>query len=266
MSRVFNKMYIVSGGVTREDLLSDYRFQTKKMLDQVPAHGYVTSLFDCAIEVDTTGMHIDYDTCYGDHYWTTWEKIKLKKLKCRQVAKINEKWEYVDIDPFSDKCDEYLQNKGYERKLDNYGTGWYDKDHRPDFKTAIFSRIYTSLKLEWDFIGNRYAGIWPNMKKDELAIYSGESRGCFDKQIGSITVSGKTVIIKLHDQEYRFSKETDSDFINFVKLCIDSTYVEREKRYPDANAKALREQVKKIDFECKSEDLAAVFEEYAEGQ
>lgn len=266
MGRIFNKMYIVSGGVTGEDYLSDYRFQTKKMLDQVPSSGYVTSLFDCAIEVDTTGKHIEYDTFHGDNYWTTWDEIKLKDLKCRQVAKINEKWEYVDIDPFSDNCDEYLRDKGYERKLDDYGTGWYDKDHRPDFKLAIFSRIYSTLKLDWDFVENRHAEILPHMKNDELAIYNGESSGWLDRQIGNITVDGKTVIVKLHDQEYRFSKETDPDFINFVKLCIDSAYVKREKRDPDSNAKALREQVKKIEFDCKIESLAPVFKEYADGQ
>ena len=77
MSRVFNKMYIVSGGVEATDKLSGYRFQTKTLLNTIPI-GYTHTLFDEAIEVDTTGKHIEYDTFHGDNYWTTWDKTQLK--------------------------------------------------------------------------------------------------------------------------------------------------------------------------------------------
>lgn len=54
MGRILNKMYIMSGGVTGEDKLSSYRFLTMKMLNTTPQWGYVSPLFDEALEVDST--------------------------------------------------------------------------------------------------------------------------------------------------------------------------------------------------------------------
>jgi hypothetical protein len=101
MGRIFNKMYIVSGAVKSTDILDYYRFQTKKMLDDIP-YGYTHQLFDEAIEVDSTGKHIEYDKFHCDNYWTTSDETQLKDLNCHRVAKINGVWMTLDIDPFED--------------------------------------------------------------------------------------------------------------------------------------------------------------------
>lgn len=184
MSRVFNKMYIVSGRVSPEDRLSSYRFQTRRLLDKVPDWQWTHRLNDDAIEVDTNGKRVKYDTCRGDNYWNTWDDTKLKDLKCRRVACINDRWTAIDIDPFTDDTDDYLEKKGYRRKLGEHGSGWYDGEHMPKFETAVFTYIYRDMQLVWDDRGNRHAGIVPHMKDRELRIYSGKSRGSYDKQIG----------------------------------------------------------------------------------
>lgn len=221
MGRIFNKMYIVSGAVKPTDILDYYRFQTKKMLDDIP-YGYTHQLFDEAIEVDSTGKHIEYDKFHCDNYWTTSDETQLKDLNCHRVAKINGVWMILDIDPFEDDVTDYLKGNGYYQKLGEYGSGWFDKNHRPEFKQAIFTRIYQSLKLEWDFKRNRFAGIIPDMKKDELTIYAGDRPCNYKKQIGNIKVDGKKVIVKVNDDIYEFEKETDQGFIDFVKLCNES--------------------------------------------
>ena len=221
MGRIFNKMYIVSGGVKPTDILDYYRFQTKKMLDDIP-YGYTHQLFDEAIEVDSTGKHIEYDKFHYDNYWTTSDETQLKDLNCHRIAKINGVWMTLDIDPFEDDVTDYLEGNGYYQKLGEYGSGWFDKNHRPEFKQAIFTKIHQSLKLEWDFKRNRFAGIIPDMKKDELTIYTGKSSCNYDSEIGHIKVDGKKVIIELDDKIYQFENEKDQDFIDFVKLCNES--------------------------------------------
>ena len=271
MSRVFNKMYIVSGGVTGNDRLSAFRFQTKASLDKVPDFGFVTPLFDIAIEVDTTGKHIEYDTCPGDGYWFTDCESRLKDLNCHTVARINDKWQQLDIPPFADSVDDCLRKAGYERKLGDYGSGWYDKSHRPDFKTAVLEEIHLVLKLEWDTKRNRYAGIRPHMKEDELAIYSGDSVGCYDKKIGRIIVESGTVVVELDDKKYRFNKETDQDFTTFVNFCLDSNIAGNLARRPKSNrtpeaieqARRIMTDMKQIEFEHISESFSKLFKEYA---
>lgn len=221
MGRIFNKMYIVSGAVKPTDILDYYRFQTKKMLDDIP-YGYTHQLFDEAIEVDSTGKHIEYDKFHCDNYWTTSDETQLKDLNCHRVAKINGVWMTLDIDPFEDDVADYLEGNGYYHKLGEYGSGWFDKNHRPEFKQAIFTRIHQSLKLEWDFKHNCYAGIVPDMKNDELTIYAGDRPCNYKKQIGNIKVDGKKVIVKVNDDIYEFEKETDQGFVDFVKLCLDT--------------------------------------------
>lgn len=281
MSRVFNKMYIVSGGVEATDTLSGYRFQTKTLLNTIPV-GYTHTLFDEAIEVDTTGKHIEYDTFHGDNYWTTWDKTQLKDLNCHRVARINEVWTTLDIDPFKDDVEEYLEGKGYRQKLEDYGSGWYDKDHRPPFKQAIFTRIHQSLKLEWDFKRNRFAGIIPNMKKDELTIYTGSRPHSYDDKIGNIKVDGKTVIVTYNDDVFKFEKETDQGFIDFLNLCLKANnqvvfnHAETKWDTPDWQSKRILretsmeimkttlEQLTKNEFEWKQNDFKEIFNAYKE--
>lgn len=281
MARVFNKMYIVSGGVEATDKLSSYRFQSKTLLNTIPI-GYTHTLFDKAIEVDTTGKHIEYDTFHGDNYWTTCDDTQLKDLNCHRVAKINDVWVTLDIDPFEDNVVDYLEGKGYYQKLGEWGSGWYDKDHRPPFKQAIFTRIHQSLKLEWDFKRNRFAGIVPNMKKDELTIYTGERPHSFDDKIGNIKVDGKTVIVKYNDDVFTFEKETDQGFIDFLNLCLKANnqvvfnHAETKWDTPDWQSKRILretsmkvmkttlEQLTKNEFEWKQKDFKEIFNAYKE--
>lgn len=272
MGRIFNKMYIVSGGVTGEDKLSAYRFQTKKMLDTTPKWGYVCPLFDEALEVDSTGHKVEYEKASYDAYWTTWNDTQMKDLVCCRVAKINENWEYLAIDPFfPGSVDDYLRGQGYIRKIGAYGTGWYDEDHKPPFKPVIFTAIHDYLKLEWDFKRNRHAGIVPNMEKDELTIYTGESSGYYDEEIGHINVEGRKVIIELDGKTYSFDQETDQDFIDFVKLCQDSTSAmheatsstkhDKDTEFDEWLAKGNARQLAR-----RQEQFGKIFKEYAEGQ
>lgn len=222
MGRIFNKMYIVSGGVKPTDTLDCYRFQSMKMLNTIPKWGYITPLFDYALEIDSTGKKVEYGKESYDDYWTTSDSRQLKEFTCHYVAKINDVWVPLDIDPFKEDAYKWLEKHGYDEKIGEYGSGWYDKDHKPEFKKAIFNRIYRSLKLEWDFKRNRHAGIVPNAEKDELTIYTGKSSCNYDSEIGHIKVDGKKVIIELDDKIYQFENEKDQDFIDFVKLCNES--------------------------------------------
>lgn len=256
MSRVFNKMYIVSGGVKANDKLSDYRFQTRKMLDVIP-WSYTHALFDEAIEIDSTGKHIEYDKSRGDNYWTAWDDIELKDLTCHRVAKINGVWTILDIDPFKDDVYDYLRKNGFDQKLD-FGGGWFDKDHNPEFKQAIFTEIHQRLKLEWDFKHNRFASIVPNMKKDQLTIHTGNKPHWYDGEIGYIKVDGKTVIVEYNDNVYKFEKETDQGFIDFVNLCLKSNnqivFNHAEERY--AKSKCADKQITKEEYmKALNEDL-----------
>ena len=272
MGRIFNKMYIVSGGVKPEDKLSIYRFQTKKMLDTTLPWGYVTPLFDIAIEIDTTGHHVEYDKFSCDNYWTTWDNTQLKDLKYNVVAKVNEKWEYIVSNSLSeDDAKEYLRKNGYTRPLDMPGSGWY-RGQKPPFKLAIFSAIHRWLKLEWDFKRNRYAGIVPNMKKDELTIYTGKSSHFYDDEIGHINVDGNKVIVTLDGRTYTFSKETDQDFIDFITLCEDAenkaTYEETAEEMNN-NPEIMKSYkpgffltLKQNHIQRNIERFAKIFEEY----
>lgn len=270
MGRILNKMYIMSGGVTGEDKLSSYRFLTKKMLDTTPQWGYVCPLFDGALEVDSTGHRVEYGKDSYDAYWHTWDKTQLKDLNCKRIAKINEKWEYLDIDPFGEgSVDDYLRGQGYERKIGDYGSGWYDEDHIPPFKLAIFTAINHKLKLEWDFKRNRHAGIVPNMKKDELTIYTGEAAHYYDDEIGHVRVDGMKVVIDLYDRTYTFGSETDQDFIDFVKLCQDSdaamleaTSKEKYEKDPEFDAWLARGNARQL--ARRQEQFAEIFNMYKE--
>jgi len=264
MSRVFNKMYIVSGGVSPEDRLSSYRFQTRGLLDKVPDWQWTHRLNDDAIEVDTKGKRVKYDTCRGDNYWNTWDNTKLKDLKCRRVACINDRWTAIDIDPFTDDTDDYLEKKGYRRKLGEHGSGWYDGEHMPKFETAVFTYIYRNMQLVWDDRRNRHAGIVPHMKDRELRIYSGKSRGSYDKQIGNILVDGTAVVAHLDDRTYRFCRVADRDFTDFARLCVDSRYVRMRSEWnlDGTVCNETMERMKATDTREITEWFGRLFHEY----
>lgn len=280
MSRIFNKMYIVSGGVKATDNLSDYRFQTRKMLDVIP-WSYTHALFDEAIEVDSSGKHIEYDKFHCDNYWTSCVDIELKDLTCRRVAKINGVWMTLDIDPFEDDVYDYLKDAGFEQKL-GFGGGWFDKEHNPEFKQAIFTEIHQRLKLEWDFKRNRFAAIVPNMKKDELTIHTGDKPHWYNGEIGRIKLDGKTVVVEYNDDVYKFEKETDQGFIDFVNLCIKANnqvvFNHAEEKYAkpewadkqimkEAYMKELNktlEDMNKHELKWKQESFKELFDAYNE--
>ena len=88
--KIQNKMYILSGGVTSEDTLNEYRFITKQGFAKVP-WTYTHRLFDTALEIDMTGKNIEFDKYKTDSYWTTWDETKLKNLKVTAVAYIDPK-------------------------------------------------------------------------------------------------------------------------------------------------------------------------------
>ena len=106
--KIQNKMYILSGGVSGEDILDDYRFMTKQGLSKIP-WSYTHRLFDTALEVDMTGKNIEFDKFESDSYWTTSDTTKLKDLKVTPVAYIDGKWKKLDIDPYKDDAHEYLE-------------------------------------------------------------------------------------------------------------------------------------------------------------
>lgn len=224
MSRVFNKMYIVSGGVKDTDRLSSYHLLTMSMLDRIPPYHHTHRMFNTAIEVDTTGKHVSYDTCPGDNYWTTSVNTPLKDFRCRRVACINDQWIPLETNPFDGKCDDYIKTQGYEEKLGLHGAGWYDKDHLPPFRTAMFNHIHQWLKLDWDFSENQYASMEPDMQNDEIGIYSGKEFCSCNTKIGNIVLDGKQVVATLGEKVYRFGKADDQDLLDFARLCVDSSF------------------------------------------
>ena len=50
-------------------------------------------------------------------------------------------------------------------------------------------------------------------------------------------MEGETVVIKMHDDEYRFHSETDEDFIRWTRMCVEGYNAEYLK-YSKGNSSA----------------------------
>lgn len=220
--KIQNKMYIVSGAVKGDDLLRYYRFQTMQGLGKVH-WSYTHRLFDIALEVNMTGKNIEFDKYDSDSYWTCSEEIKLSDLDVKRVAFIDGKWRALDIDPYEDDADDYLREQGYERKI-GYGGGWFSKDKEPPFDIVIYQgfKDCERLQLKYDAKTDQYAGMIPNMRKKQITIHASDQNHWWKSEIGNLKVEGDEVVIHLHDDVYRFRKETDPDFIKWAKLCNKS--------------------------------------------
>lgn len=231
-TKIQNKMYILSGGLVPDDQLCDFRFQTMQGLNKVP-RGYIHRIFDEALEVDLTGRNVEFDKLDTDSYWTCCSELCLKDVKIRRIAFIDRKWRTVDIDPFDD-VDEFLRANGFDRKLD-YGGGWFSKNVNPTYKELVFDYFASHGRNnvpEYDLKTKMYAGIRADHRHDELKIYNGHSSNWIETYVGSIRVEDDTVVIKMHDDVYKFKKETDEDFIRWTKMCNDGfnqIILDREK-------------------------------------
>ena len=101
------------------------------------------------------------------------------------------------------------------------------------------------------------------MKEDELAIYSGKSPGSFDTKIGNIKVDGKTVVVTLDDITYRFSRETDRDFLNFAELCVKSDVHTRfPRQLPGSFRPGFTDTFMSVEMEHICKEFTELFSEY----
>jgi len=220
--KIQNKMYVLTGGLSPDDKLSDFRYFTKYGLGRVP-RGYIHRIFDIALEVDVTGLNIEFDRYEGDAYWTCCDHERcLKDVKLTRIAYIDGKWRKLDIDPYADAYD-WLKEQGYYDKL-GYGGGWFSKDNCPSYKELVYEYFNykgSNHSPEWDTKTKLYAGIIADHKHDQFKIYNGDSPNFIQKYVGSIRVEGETVIIRMHDDEYKFHRETDEDFIRWTKMCVE---------------------------------------------
>lgn len=104
------------------------------------------------------------------------------------------------------------------------------------------------------------------MKDRELRIYSGKSRGSYDKQIGKILVDGIAVVVHLDDRTYRFCRVGDRDFIDFARLCVDSRYARMRSEW-NLVGKACNEtmeRMKATDTRKITEEFGRLLHEYTE--
>ena len=236
--KIQNKMYVLSGGLSPDDNLSDFRYFTKQGLGRVP-RGYIHRIFDEALEVDVTGLNIEFDRYECDSYWTCCDHERcLKDVKLARVAFIDGKWRTLDIDPYED-ADDWLEKQGYKRKLD-YGAGWFSKDKCPTYKQLVFE--YFNYKgrnhsPEWDMKTQQYAGIIGDYRHDQFQIYNGSSPNYIQKYVGTIRVEDETVVIKMHDDEYRFHDENDEGFIQWTRMCVEGYNDEFIKHPSDESSK-----------------------------
>ena len=221
--KIQNKMYILSGGVSGEDILDDYRFMTKQGLSKIP-WTYTHRLFDTALEVDMTGKNIEFDKFESDSYWTTSDTTKLKDLKVTVVAYIDGKWKTLDIDPYEDDAHEYLEKQGYSQKI-GYGGGWFSKDKKASYKDVVFSFFKDrdrNIGLEYDIKEDKYAGMVADMKRDEITIWNSDTDHWWKNRIGSLKVEDDTTVIHLYDEVYRFKTEQDEDFTKWSLKCLEA--------------------------------------------
>ena len=232
-NKIQNKMYVLSGGLSPDDNLSDFRYFTKQGLGRVP-RGYIHRIFDEALEVDVTGLNIEFDRYECDSYWTCCDHERcLKDVKLARIAFIDGKWRTLDIDPFADAHD-WLKQQGYHNKL-GYGGGWFSKENCPSYKELVYE--YFNYKgrnhsPEWDVKTQKYAGVIADHRHDQFEIYNGSSYNYIEEIVGYIKVEGETVIIKMHDDEYKFHDENDEDFIRWTRMCVEG-YNEEFLKHPD---------------------------------
>ena len=230
------KMYVLSGGMSPEDSLDKFRYMTKGGMGRIP-RGYINRIFDEALEVDVSGIKkVEFDRCDGDDYWSCCDHVhKLKDARLARVAFIDGRWRKLDIDPYAD-AHEYLESNGYRQKLGCDG-GWFSPGKVPTFKQLAFDYFATSGRNnvpEFDLKEDRYAGVYPDARHDEIKIYNGVRPNCMQVLIGQIRVEDDTIVIHMHDDVYRFSKETDEDFIRWSTMCIRSFIARSVKKWCDA--------------------------------
>lgn len=221
--KIQNKMYILSGGVKGDDTLDEYRFMTKQGLARIP-WSYTHRLFDTALEIDMTDKNIEFDKYETDSYWTTSDNTKLKDLKVTAVAYIDGKWKNLDIDPYEDNADDYLEEQGYSQKI-GYGGGWFSKDKKASYKDIVFSFFKDkdrNIGLEYDIKEDKYAGMVADMKHDEITIWNSDVDHWWKNKIGSLKVEDDTTVIRLYDEVYRFKTEQDEDFTKWSMKCLEA--------------------------------------------
>lgn len=218
MGRVLNKVYIVSGGLEPDDELGDYRFQTMRSLNKI-FPGYVTTLNDIAIEVDTTGKHIMYETHSGDGYWTCEdidnEHLTLNDCKLSVVARINDKWQKIEVNPYSD-INNYLEEHGYEQPL-GYGGGWYDSEHKPSYQSSVFNYFKTWFNFDYTNGTTDRLYLIPIMNRNKISIYKATANKMKSVEVGTILLNGDLVTISINNIIYSFRTSSDEDFKNFVR-------------------------------------------------
>lgn len=146
MSKLFNKMYIVSGIAGDGDApLSNYRFQSRAMLNKM-ATAPMNAYCDVVVEVDTTGKSVYYHKYSCDNYWTTGSDIKLAEANAlRPLVMYQGKWHYVDgINPLTDQLHTVLKERGYQHKL-GWAHGMYPPGVEPSPVLKCMSKLYSYL-------------------------------------------------------------------------------------------------------------------------
>ena len=238
-TQIQNKMYIVSGGLEPDDALSCFRFFTKQGLSRVPER-HMQKINDIALEVDLSGLGIEFTKCDCDPYWTCGSDLRLKDVKVARVAYIDRKWRTVPTDDPLDDCYRYVAGLGYNDRL-GYGAGWFSKDCVPTYRELVYTYFSPMTYCgrnrypEYDPITDKYAGIIGDYRHDRILIYNGTSHFNIEKIVGTIRVEDETVVINMHDQTYRFHSHTDEDFIRWVTLCVNGYHAEYLK-YPQDNS------------------------------
>lgn len=245
--KVQDKMYTLPGGMSPDTMLCETQFYTKQGFARIPS-GHISKLFDIALEVDLTGLGVEFSKYGHDAYWSCDSKICLddNRVKLATVAYVDHKWITLDIDPFTDAY-HYLKNQGYDDKL-GYGSGWFSKGKYPTYKELAFGYFlpsgYSGINRipEFDVKTGEYMGVWGDARHDQIKIYNGQSKMGIKKFVGTIRVEGETVVIKLHDDEYRFHSDKDEDFIRWSRMCVESYNAEflkyprdEDSRRPDSN-------------------------------
>lgn len=237
-TQIQNKMYIVSGGLEPDDVLSCFRFFTKQGLSRVPAM-HMQKINDIALEVDLTGLNIEFTKCDCDPYWTCDSNLKLTDVKIARVAYIDRKWRTVPTDDPIDDGYRFVEGLGYRDCL-GYGAGWFSKDCIPTYRELVYKYFspmtYSGRNRypEYDPTTDKYAGIIGDYRHDRILIYNGTSHFNIEKIVGTIRVEDETVVINMHDQTYRFHSHTDEDFIRWVTMCVKGYHAEYQK-YPQDN-------------------------------
>lgn len=97
-----------------------------------------------------------------------------------------------------------------------------------------------STAFEYDVKTCQYVGVWGDSRHGQIKIFNGVSSFDIQKWVGNIRVEGETVIIKFHDDEFRFHSEKDEDFIRWTRTCVESYNAEylrypKDSKHPDSN-------------------------------